>query len=155
PGTSASRFRSMRRRVPSSPRTGWRSSPSRRPATRFRRSPARSHAPTADMPRPRAVPDPDPARHRVPAQRRQEMLQAVRGGSTHVAELARSFGVSEMTVRRGLATLAHAGKIERVHGGAINARGEPPFEETFVERLEAKNRIGAAAAALVPDGATV
>jgi len=79
----------------------------------------------------------------------------VRGGSTHVAELAQSFGVSEMTVRRDLAALAHAGKIERVHGGAINARGEPPFEETFVERLEAKNRIGAAAAALVPDGATV
>jgi DeoR/GlpR family transcriptional regulator of sugar metabolism len=79
----------------------------------------------------------------------------VRGGSTHVGVLAQSFGVSEMTVRRDLATLAHEGKIERVRGGAINARGEPPFEETVVERLEAKHRIGAAAAALVPDGATV
>jgi DeoR/GlpR family transcriptional regulator of sugar metabolism len=79
----------------------------------------------------------------------------VRDGSTHVAELAQSFGVSEMTVRRDLTALAHDGKIERVRGGAIDAGGEPPFEETIVERLEAKERIGAAAAALVPDGATV
>lgn len=94
-------------------------------------------------------------RHTVPAQRRQEILQAVRAGSTHVADLAASFGVSEMTVRRDLSELARAGKIERVRGGALNAGGEPPFEETAVERLEAKNRIGTAAAALVEDGQTV
>jgi DeoR/GlpR family transcriptional regulator of sugar metabolism len=94
-------------------------------------------------------------RHTVPAQRRQEILQAVRSGATHVADLAASFGVSEMTVRRDLSALAQAGKIERVRGGALNAGGEPPFEETAVERLEGKDRIGAAAAALVEDGQTV
>jgi DeoR/GlpR family transcriptional regulator of sugar metabolism len=97
----------------------------------------------------------DAPRHTIPAQRRREVLQAVRAGSTHVADLARSFGVSEMTVRRDLAALAGEGKLERVRGGAMNAAGEPPFEETVVERFEAKNRIGAAAAALVQDGETV
>jgi DeoR/GlpR family transcriptional regulator of sugar metabolism len=94
-------------------------------------------------------------RHKIPAQRRQEILRAVRSGSTHVGDLAQSFGVSEMTVRRDLRELASAGKIERVRGGAVDANGEPPFEETVVERFEAKNRIGAAAAALVSDGQTV
>jgi DeoR/GlpR family transcriptional regulator of sugar metabolism len=73
----------------------------------------------------------------------------------HVSELAESFGVSEMTVRRDLRTLAHQGKLERVRGGAVNASNEPPFEEIAVERLDAKDRIGAAAAALVEDGQTV
>ena len=94
-------------------------------------------------------------RHRIPAQRRQEMLRAVRSGSTHVTELAEDFGVSEMTVRRDLRELAREGKLERVRGGAVNADWEPPFEQTVVERLEAKDRVGAAAAALVTDGQTV
>jgi len=83
------------------------------------------------------------------------MLRAVQSGSSHVGELAESFGVSEMTVRRDLRELARDGKLERVRGGAVNAGGEPPFEETVVERFEAKDRIGAAAAALVADGETV
>jgi DeoR/GlpR family transcriptional regulator of sugar metabolism len=91
----------------------------------------------------------------IPAQRRQEILRAVKSGSTHVNDLAQSFGVSEMTVRRDLRELAREGKLERVRGGAVNPEGEKPFEETVVERYEAKNRIGAAAAALVLDGQTV
>jgi DeoR/GlpR family transcriptional regulator of sugar metabolism len=94
-------------------------------------------------------------RRTVPAQRRREILHAIRSGATHVAELATTFGVSEMTVRRDLGALAREGKIERVRGGAMNTPGERPFEETVVERLEAKDRIGAAAAALVQDGDTV
>ena len=91
----------------------------------------------------------------LPAQRRQEILRAVRAGSTHVSELAQSFGVSEMTVRRDLRALAREGKLERVRGGAVRASSEPPFEQIAVERFEAKDRIGAAAAALVEDGQTV
>ena len=91
----------------------------------------------------------------IPARRRQEILRAVRAGSTHVGELAQTFGVSEMTVRRDLRELAGAGMVERVRGGAVRAGGEPPFEESAVERFEAKDRIGAAAAALVEDGQTV
>ena len=96
-----------------------------------------------------------PSRHTVPAERRQRILRAVRAGSTHVADLALSFGVSEMTVRRDLRALAREGKLERVRGGAVTVGAEPPFDVTAVERYEGKDRIGAAAAALVEDGQTV
>ena len=94
-------------------------------------------------------------RHTIPARRRQEILAAVGTGAMHVSELAESFGVSEMTVRRDLRELARDGKLERVRGGAVRASSEPPFEQIAVERFEAKDRIGAAAAALVEDGQTV
>ena len=94
-------------------------------------------------------------RHTLPAQRRQAILRAVRSGSSHVSELASSFGVSEMTVRRDLHALASQGKLERVRGGAVSSAVEPPFEQTVVERFDAKDRIGAAAAAMVEDGQTV
>jgi DeoR/GlpR family transcriptional regulator of sugar metabolism len=83
------------------------------------------------------------------------MVLAVRSGTAHVADLARTFGVSEMTVRRDLRILARDGKLERVHGGAVDSLPERPFEEVEVERYEVKDRIGAAAAALVADGQTV
>jgi DeoR/GlpR family transcriptional regulator of sugar metabolism len=91
----------------------------------------------------------------LPAQRRQEILRAVRSGTAHVADLAESFGVSEMTVRRDLGALARDGKLERVHGGALHAGGEPGFAQIEVERFDAKDRMAAAAAALVEDGQTV
>jgi DeoR/GlpR family transcriptional regulator of sugar metabolism len=90
----------------------------------------------------------------LPAQRRQEMLRAVRGGTAHVSDLAESFGVSEMTVRRDLSALAADGKLERVHGGAVGS-GEPGFAQIEVERFDVKDRLGAAAAAMVEDGQTV
>src|SRR4051794_13310674 len=86
-------------------------------------------------------------------QRRQEILNAVRSGTSHVGALAAAFGVSEMTVRRDLRDLEREGKLTRVHGGAISS-GEPSFAEVVVERLDQKNRIGAAAAALVAEGQT-
>jgi len=91
----------------------------------------------------------------LPVQRRQEMLRAVRSGKAHVSELARSLGVSEMTVRRDLRVLAREGKLERVHGGAVSTEQDRPFAEIAVERFDAKDRIGAAAAELVEDGQTV
>lgn len=94
-------------------------------------------------------------RHTLPAQRRQEILRAVRAGAMHVSQLAESFGVSEMTVRRDLSMLASDGQLERVRGGAVSSSAEPPFDQIVVERFDAKDRIGAAAAALVEDGQTV
>ena len=91
----------------------------------------------------------------LPAQRRQEILRAVRGGSAHVSVLAESFGVSEMTVRRDLGALARDGKLERVHGGAVDSGAEPGFSQIEVERLDIKERLGGAAAAMVQDGMTV
>jgi DeoR/GlpR family transcriptional regulator of sugar metabolism len=91
----------------------------------------------------------------LPAQRRQEILRAVRGGTAHVSDLAESFGVSEMTVRRDLHALARDGKLERVHGGAVDTGNEPRFAQIEVERVDVKDRLGAAAARLVEDGMTV
>src|SRR3954464_5683209 len=91
----------------------------------------------------------------LPAQRRQEILRAVRGGTAHVADLAESFGVSEMTVRRALRALARDGKLARAQGGAMPGSREPRFAQIEVERLDVKDRLGAAAAALVDDGQTV
>ena len=87
-------------------------------------------------------------------QRRQEILNAVRSGSAQVADLAAAFGVSEMTVRRDLRDLESEGKLTRVYGGAV-AADEPSFAEVVVERLDRKERIGAAAAELVQDGQTI
>jgi DeoR/GlpR family transcriptional regulator of sugar metabolism len=57
------------------------------------------------------------------AQRRDLILQAVRSDrGVQVGSLAERFGVSEITVRRDLTYLARAGKVTRVHGGAV---GEP------------------------------
>jgi DeoR/GlpR family transcriptional regulator of sugar metabolism len=88
------------------------------------------------------------------AQRRELILEAVRTDrQAGVVDLARRFDVSEMTVRRDLARLAHEGKLRRVHGGAVSE--EPPFAKIAVERLPQKRRIGRAAAGLVADGETV
>lgn len=72
-----------------------------------------------------------------------------------MSDLADTFGVSEMTVRRDLRLLSRQGKIERVHGGAVSMERDRPFAEIAVERFAAKDRIGAAAARLVQDGQTV
>ncbi len=89
-------------------------------------------------------------------ERRRLILSAVRSGeSVQVADLANRLGVSPMSVRRDLTQLAREGKLTRVHGGAVTAEDEPPFGVIEVERAAAKNRIGAAAAALVEDGQTI
>jgi len=59
-----------------------------------------------------------------------------------------------MTVRRDLGALARDGKLERVHGGAVDS-AEPGFSQIEVERFDIKDRLGAAAAAMVQDGQTV
>jgi DeoR family transcriptional regulator of aga operon len=75
-----------------------------------------------------------------------------------VAQICKSFGVSEATARRDLETLADLGRIQRVHGGAIRLRQAPPerpiFERSLVQ-AEEKRRIGLIAATLINDGETV
>jgi len=83
------------------------------------------------------------------------MELAVRAGTTEVKQLATRFSVSEMTVRRDLGELELIGRIERVRGGAAVTESERPFTETVIEHLAEKERIGAAAAALIEDGQTV
>jgi DeoR/GlpR family transcriptional regulator of sugar metabolism len=76
-------------------------------------------------------------------------------GLITVGELVDRFEVSEMTVRRDLDALERQGLLRRIHGGAVSARGRS-YEPAFLTRksayLEAKQRIGQAAASLVKDG---
>ena len=75
-----------------------------------------------------------------------------------VADLARRFGVSDMTVRRDLEALEQNGAINRVHGGAVRAQSrsfEPLFSARVARRTDAKQRIAQAAVAMLSKGETV
>lgn len=74
-----------------------------------------------------------------------------RCGECSVDELARELGVSGMTVRRDLQSLAEDGRVIRTHGGATLGE-RATFEFAFLERInrnrEAKEAIARAAAEL-------
>lgn len=95
------------------------------------------------------------------ADRRREAYDYIRRqGSASVAELADELAVSVQTVRRDLDALHEDGLIERVHGGAVATAGngatvEGAAPERSTLRADEKQRIGAAAAALVEPGSTI
>jgi DeoR/GlpR family transcriptional regulator of sugar metabolism len=93
-------------------------------------------------------------------QRRALILDEVRRrGGVRVNELTRKLGVSDMTVRRDLDTLARQGVIEKVHGGAVPvveaSTHEPGFEAKSGLELTAKEDIARTAAALVTPGSAI
>ena len=74
------------------------------------------------------------------------------------AQLEQLVKVSPATLRRDLTELEKTGDIIRVHGGVLDPgdlRREASFEERVVRHRGAKKAIAAAAALLVPPGATV
>lgn len=87
-----------------------------------------------------------------------------REGGVSVAELARAYEVSTITVHRDLEQLAAEGLVERVHGGAralarAAAIAGPAIATAWSQRVEqaaeAKDAIAERAAALVTPGSTV
>lgn len=75
-----------------------------------------------------------------------------------VTQLSERLGVSEATVRRDLADLEQKGFLRRTHGGAVvaeKASPEPPVMQRVKEQLDAKTRIGRAAASMIEAGETV
>ncbi len=75
-----------------------------------------------------------------------------------VAELAQRFAVTDVSIRRDLTVLEDAGRLRRIHGGAVTAsRGwrDTGFVVRARENREAKARIGAAAAMLIRAGDVV
>jgi DeoR/GlpR family transcriptional regulator of sugar metabolism len=87
-----------------------------------------------------------------------------REGGVSVAELARAFEVSAITVHRDLEQLANEGLVERVHGGAralapAAAIAAPAIATAWSQRVEqaagAKDAIAERAAELVTPGSTV
>ena len=89
----------------------------------------------------------------------QQVLQILETrDSVHVAELAETFSVSEVTVRSDLSTLAKQGLVARVRGGvrALNqGYSEVGFDLRLRLEVERKRAIARAAAALVGEGEAV
>lgn len=95
------------------------------------------------------------------AERRARILDEVRGTRIVSTEgLSRALEVSGETIRRDLASLEKQGLLARVHGGAAAPSTQPtgeeaPFSDRASSAVEAKDRIGRAAASLVQSGQTV
>jgi DeoR/GlpR family transcriptional regulator of sugar metabolism len=94
------------------------------------------------------------------ARERQEHIARIveEHGRARVADLARQFDVSAVTIRKDLLVLETEQRLVRAHGGAIALdRSRPELAFDIRERLQAdeKLRIGAAGAALVHDGESI
>ena len=95
--------------------------------------------------------------------RRASMLERIqRDGGASIAELARDYGVSQITVHRDLERLGRDGLIERVHGGARKPGSGPralrvpnDWTKRLKEALSQKEAIAARAAQFVEDGSTI
>lgn len=88
-------------------------------------------------------------------QRQRQILDSLEASHrVSVSDLADRFGVAAETVRRDLDDLQRRDLLVRVHGGAVARRSavlEPDLRSRHETNPEVKQRIGAAAAALLPD----
>lgn len=92
-------------------------------------------------------------------ERRRRITELVNShGSASLVELSSILGVSESTVRRDVETLAQAGRVERVHGGATRTRAEglvlvdQSYSERSILNAAEKDAIGSFAVQLIgPD----
>lgn len=103
---------------------------------------------------------PLPADADAPAALRQDRMEEVvqEHGFARVADLARRFEVSAVTVRSDLQSLEERGAVRRIRGGAVPptvAPAERPFEAAEQDSAPEKAQIAAHAARLVADGDTV
>jgi DeoR family glycerol-3-phosphate regulon repressor len=90
--------------------------------------------------------------------RKPEILRIARQeGAVTVDGLAERFAVTAQTIRRDLTELAEAGKLERVHGGAVAPSGVSNIGYLEWRDLnpEAKARIATACAREIPEKASV
>jgi DeoR family glycerol-3-phosphate regulon repressor len=94
----------------------------------------------------------------VVALRHRQILETARHtGSVSVEALAETLGVTPQTIRKDLNLLAKKSMLSRVHGGAVVTSGVDNlrYAERRLVAAETKDAIGAAAAALVPDGSSL
>ena len=74
-----------------------------------------------------------------PAERHGMILaSAAKGIRIEVEDLARQTGASRETIRRDLAALDRAGRLRRVHGGALAIPTLSAFEDPFHQRLQSQ-----------------
>jgi DeoR family glycerol-3-phosphate regulon repressor len=90
--------------------------------------------------------------------RQPDILEIARSeGKVMVEDLADRFGVTVQTIRRDLSELADAGRLQRVHGGAVLPSGTTNigYEDRRSLNEAAKVAIARACAAQIPDGASI
>ncbi len=93
-------------------------------------------------------------------ERRQAIVDVVnREGRVLVREIAKRFGISQVTIRQDLDVLHHRALIHRIHGGALPIRSaslaDPSLQEKEKLYRKEKQRIAAAAVRLVKEGQSV
>ncbi|SFV38349.1 DeoR family transcriptional regulator, glycerol-3-phosphate regulon repressor [Devosia crocina] len=93
-----------------------------------------------------------------PSMRQAQIVELARkkGGVT-VEQLVDAFGVTPQTVRKDLNLLCDRGALRRTHGGAIHPSGVENVEYEARRQIAIleKHAIGRAAAALIPDNASL
>lgn len=88
-------------------------------------------------------------------ERQLEIINIIReSGVAEVEYLAKTLGVSTMTIRRDLKKLDESGLIERCYGGAVR-KTEVTYEAKRIKNHESKIKIAANAAKYVHDGMAV
>jgi DeoR/GlpR family transcriptional regulator of sugar metabolism len=103
--------------------------------------------------------DAQPYGNDLAARRRQRLVVLVESrGAARLEELSAALGVSQATVRRDLNAVSAAGRLRRVHGGAVATDqrvDEPHFEVKAGAAAPEKARIAAAAVKLLAPDDTV
>ena len=92
-------------------------------------------------------------------QRRHDLILGIarQRGKVNATTLSDELGVAVQTIRRNLRQLCNAGLLERVHGGAILPSGvrNIGYGDRRALGRDAKQRIAARAARLIPDNASL
>jgi len=92
-----------------------------------------------------------------PSRRQASILQMVEEfGFVATEAMVTEFNVTPQTIRRDLNELNVQGLLTRFHGGAgqVKSAENPPYKDRLQTGVEAKRKIAAATAALIPNGAS-
>lgn len=93
-----------------------------------------------------------------PSKRQTSILQMVdEFGFVATEAMVTEFDVTPQTIRRDLNELSEHGLLSRFHGGAgqVKSAENPPYKDRLQTGVEAKRKIAAATAALIPNGASI
>lgn len=93
-----------------------------------------------------------------PSKRQASILQMVdEFGFVATEAMVTEFNVTPQTIRRDLNELSENGLLSRFHGGAgqVKSAENPPYKDRLQTGVEAKRKIAAATAALIPNGASI
>lgn len=87
------------------------------------------------------------------------ILHVRRHGTARISDLASALGVSEMTIRRDIDSLAGDSLLQKVHGGVMVAGSlstdEPGFEKKSIRQEAEKSAIAREAATFIAPGSAI